>query len=96
MREVITLLFRQEFLTTGRRHETMSEIDFDSGLKKLEGIVQKLDAGDLTLEDSLKTFEEGIELVRLLAKKLDEAEKKIETLTQAEDGSITIEEFDPK
>jgi len=74
----------------------MSEIDFDSGLKKLEGIVQKLDAGDLTLEDSLKTFEEGIELVRLLAKKLDEAEKKIETLTQAEDGSITIEEFDPK
>lgn len=74
----------------------MSEIDFDSGLKKLERIVQKLDAGDLTLEDSLKTFEEGIELVRLLAKKLDEAEKKIETLTQAEDGSITIEEFDPK
>ncbi len=74
----------------------MSEIDFDSGLKKLEGIVQKLDAGDLSLEDSLKVFEEGIELVRLLAKKLDEAEKKIETLTQVEDGSITIEEFDPK
>jgi exodeoxyribonuclease VII small subunit len=73
----------------------MGEIDFDSGLKKLEGIVQKLDAGDLSLEDSLKVFEEGIELVRLLAGKLDEAEKKIETLTQVGDGSITIEEFDP-
>jgi exodeoxyribonuclease VII small subunit len=73
----------------------MSEIDFDSGLKKLEGIVQKLDTGELTLEDSIKVFEEGIELVRQLAKKLDEAEKKIETLTQAQDGSITIEEFDP-
>ena len=76
------------------RREITNEIDFDSGLKKLEGIVQKLDAGDLSLEDSLKIFEEGIELVRLLAKKLDEAEKRIETLTQAEDGSVTIEEFD--
>ena len=96
MREVIALLLRQEFLTTGRRHGIISEIDFDSGLKKLEGIVQRLDAGDLSLEDSLKIFEEGIALVGLLAKKLDEAEKKVETLTQAEDGSITIEEFDPK
>ena len=75
--------------------QQMSDIDFDSGLKKLEGIVQKLDAGELNLEDSLKIFEEGIELVRLLANKLDEAEKKIETLSQAEDGSITLDEFDP-
>jgi exodeoxyribonuclease VII small subunit len=73
----------------------MREIDFDAGLKKLEGIVQKLDTGELSLEDSIKVFEEGIELVRALAKKLDEAEKKIETLTQAQDGSIAIEEFDP-
>ncbi len=74
---------------------TTNDIDFDSGLKQLEGIVQKLDAGELSLEDSLKVFEEGIELVRLLSGKLDEAEKKIETLTQAEDGSVTLEEFDP-
>jgi exodeoxyribonuclease VII small subunit len=74
----------------------MSDIDFDSGLKKLEGIVQRLDAGELSLEQSLKVFEEGIDLVRLLTKKLDEAEKKIETLTQAEDGSITIKDFEPK
>lgn len=74
----------------------MSDIDFDSGLKQLEGIVQRLDAGELSLEESLKVFEEGIVLVGLLTKKLDEAEKKIETLTQAENGSIAIKAFDPK
>ncbi len=74
----------------------MSDIDFDSGLKQLEGIVQRLDAGELSLEESLKVFEEGIVLVGLLTKKLDEAEKKIETLTQAENGSIDIKAFDPK
>jgi exodeoxyribonuclease VII small subunit len=73
----------------------MGDIDFDSGLKKLEGIVQRLDTGELSLEQSLKIFEEGIDLVGLLTRKLDEAEKKIETLTQTEDGSITIKDFDP-
>ncbi|MBN2224627.1 MAG: exodeoxyribonuclease VII small subunit [Deltaproteobacteria bacterium] len=73
----------------------MGDIDFDSGLKKLEGIVQQLDTGELSLEQSLKIFEEGIDLVGLLTRKLDEAEKKIETLTQTEDGSITIKDFDP-
>jgi exodeoxyribonuclease VII small subunit len=74
----------------------MTDIDFDSGLKRLEGIVEKLDGGELTLEESLKVFEEGIGLVRLLAKKLDEAEKKIEILTEGEDGSIVTEDFDPE
>ncbi len=74
----------------------MSDIDFETGLKKLEEIVQRLDTGDLSLEESLKIFEDGIDLVGLLTRKLDEAEKKIETLTQAEDGSITIKDFDPK
>jgi exodeoxyribonuclease VII small subunit len=74
----------------------MSDIDFDSGLKQLEGIVQRLDAGELSLEESLKVFEEGIDLVGLLTRKLDEAEKKIEMLTQAENGSIAIKDFDPK
>ncbi len=74
----------------------MDDIDFDSGLRQLEQIVQKLEGGQLTLEESLKVFEEGIALVRLLTKKLDEAEKKIEILTQSDNGSIHIEDFDPK
>jgi len=74
----------------------VDDINFDSGLKKLEAIVQRLDTGELSLEESLKVFEEGIGLVNILTKKLDEAEKKIETLTQNEDGSVVISEFDPK
>ena len=74
----------------------IDDLDFDSGLKKLEAIVQKLDTGELSLEESLKVFEEGIGLVGLLTRKLDEAEKKIEMLTQAEDGSVVIGDFDSK
>jgi len=74
----------------------IEDMDFDSGLKKLEGIVQRLDTGELSLEESLKIFEEGIGLVGLLTRKLDEAEKKVETLTQADDGSVVINDFDPK
>jgi exodeoxyribonuclease VII small subunit len=74
----------------------MDDIDFDSGLRQLEQIVQRLESGDLTLEESLKVFEEGIGLVRHLTRKLDEAEKRIEILTQSEDGSIRIEDFEPK
>ena len=73
----------------------IEDLDFDSGLKKLEGIVQRLDTGELSLEESLKIFEEGIALVGHLTRKLDEAEKKVETLTQAEDGSVVISDFDP-
>jgi exodeoxyribonuclease VII small subunit len=74
----------------------MDDIDFDSGLRQLEQIVQRLESGDLTLEESLKVFEEGIGLVRHLTRKLDEAEKRIEILTQSEDGSIRIEDFEPR
>jgi exodeoxyribonuclease VII small subunit len=73
-----------------------TDTDFESGLKKLEAIVQRLDTGELSLEESLKIFEEGIDLVGLLTRKLDEAEKKIEMLTQADDGSIAVKDFDPK
>ncbi len=40
------------------------QIDFESSLKKLEGIVSKLENNDINLEDSVKSFEEGIKLVK--------------------------------
>jgi exodeoxyribonuclease VII small subunit len=68
--------------------------DFDKGLKELEGIVERLDRGELSLEDSLEVFENGIKLVRKLTRRLEEAQKRIEVLTEDEDGKMKLEPFD--
>lgn len=68
--------------------------DFDTGLKELEGIVERLDRGELSLEDSLEVFENGIKLVRELTRRLEEAQKRIEILTEDEDGKIKLEPFE--
>jgi exodeoxyribonuclease VII small subunit len=56
--------------------------NFEEALKRLEEIVQKLEGGELSLEESLKLFEEGIEISRTCTKKLSEAEKKVEKLVK--------------
>ncbi|RKX99803.1 MAG: exodeoxyribonuclease VII small subunit, partial [Spirochaetes bacterium] len=65
-------------------------------IKRLEEIVEKLEKGDLLLEDSLKLFEEGIKLTRLLNQKLNETEKKVEMLIKDENGNIKTVPFDDK
>lgn len=72
----------------------MAEKKFEESLSKLEGIVDKLEGEDLSLEDSLKAFEEGIRLARVCSKKLNEAEKKIEVLLKDADGKDRVEPFD--
>ena len=69
-------------------------IKFEDALSKLESIVEKLESGDLSLEESLAAFEEGIRLSRICSKQLDEAERKIEILVKGEDGQLRIEDFD--
>ncbi len=66
---------------------------FETALKKLEEVVKKLEGGDLSLEDSLKAFEEGVRQAAFCTKKLNEAEKKVELLVKHKDGSFTKEEF---
>ncbi len=56
------------------------EKSFEEALKRLEEIVQKLEGGDLSLDESLSLFEEGINLSRFCTKKLAQAEKKVEKL----------------
>ncbi|WP_367605992.1 exodeoxyribonuclease VII small subunit [Legionella sp. W05-934-2] len=56
--------------------------NFEQSLRSLEEIVQKLEAGELSLEDSLKAFEEGVKLARQCQKTLSEAELKVEKITQ--------------
>jgi exodeoxyribonuclease VII small subunit len=63
--------------------------DFESALKSLEDIVQQLEKGDLSLDRALELFEEGVKVSRFCHGKLEEAERKVETLIKATDGSLT-------
>ena len=67
------------------------QTDFESSLKALESIVERLEDENINLEDSVKSFEEGINLVKECQKQLQEAELKIKTIL--DDGSsIDIED----
>lgn len=58
----------------------MNEMKFEEALAKLEKIVRQLEAGELSLEESLKLFEAGVALARLCSKQLDDAEGRIQIL----------------
>jgi len=58
----------------------MAKEKFEEAMAKLEGLVRKMEAGEMTLEESLKAFEEGVRLSRLCAVRLDEAERRVELL----------------
>ena len=60
----------------------MAEKKFEDSIQRLEEIVEKMESGDLALDDALKYYEEGIQLSRLCYKKLSEAEKKIQKLVK--------------
>ncbi len=60
--------------------------DFESALKRLEEIVKELEAGDLSLEQSLERYEQGVAMARFCQAKLEEAEKRIEMLQKDEEG----------
>lgn len=71
----------------------MAEQKFEEAYGKLEAIVKRLEEGNLTLEEALKAFEEGVRLARFCSRKLDEAEKKVEILLKESDGRLTAKPF---
>ena len=66
---------------------------FEANLKRLEQIVRAMERGDVALEESLKLFQEGTELVRACGKLLDEAELQVKKIMTAPDGSPVEEDF---
>jgi exodeoxyribonuclease VII small subunit len=56
--------------------------DFEAAIAELEGIVRKLEDGDLTLETSLQLYERGVHLSRFCHARLEDAEKRIEVLNE--------------
>tara|TARA_B100000519_G_C13846573_1_gene252172 strand:+ start:46 stop:279 length:234 start_codon:yes stop_codon:yes gene_type:complete len=63
------------------------EIDFEKALEQLEGIVEDLESGDLSLENSLKSFEKGIKLARQCQEQLSKAELQVQKLIE-ENGEL--------
>ena len=66
---------------------------FETSMARLEQIVRAMERGDVALEESLKLFQEGTELVRNCQKLLDEAQLQIKKIMTAPDGSPVEEEF---
>jgi exodeoxyribonuclease VII small subunit len=73
------------------RKKEKNKLSFEEAMKKLEGIVRKLEDGSDSLEKSLELFEEGVKLTRYCNEKLDEAEKKIEVLMKKGDRTAREE-----
>ncbi len=69
------------------------EIKFEDAMIRLEEIVEELESGELSLEESLSAFEEGIKLSKICAKLLNEAERKVEILMKGEDGQLVAKPF---
>ena len=61
---------------------------FEVAMEELESIVEQLESGDLSLEDSLAAFEKGVTLVKYCNQKLNEVEKKVEVLVKDKDGKF--------
>jgi len=74
----------------------MATEKFETSLKKLEDVVRRLEGGSLSLDESLKAFEEGVKHASFCAGKLDEAERKVEVLLKRKDGSFSREPFEPE
>ena len=67
---------------------------FEESMIRLEQIVRSMERGDVALEESLKLFQEGTELVRSCQKLLDDAQMQVKMIMTAPDGSPVEEAFD--
>jgi exodeoxyribonuclease VII small subunit len=70
-------------------------LDFETAMRDLEQIVERLEHGDLPLEESLAAFERGVMLTRSCQTALKEAEQKVEILLKKA-GGAQVEDFDPE
>lgn len=71
----------------------MNNMTFESSLQRLEQIVRTLERGEAPLEESLKLFQEGTELVRNCETMLEKAELQVKKIMTAQDGSLVEEDF---
>ena len=70
-------------------NKSIDNKDFEQQLSELETLVEKMEQGDISLEDSLKSFEQGIKLARSCQKSLKEAELKVKILLSEDDTELS-------
>lgn len=71
-------------------------IRFEDAIQRLEEIVREIESSDLSLEESIKMFQEGMELAAVCNQRLDDAERKISIIMKGEDGKLIEGDFIPE
>ena len=72
----------------------VAKFDFEKAMERLEQIIDDLESGSLSLDESIKVFEEGVDLSKKCHKKLTEAETKVKQLIKNDDGEFEINLFE--
>jgi exodeoxyribonuclease VII small subunit len=72
-----------------------AQANFEQAMKRLEEIVEKMEAGDLPLEELIDRYEEGMKLVKICQDRLAAAEQRIEIITRNSAGKPVVKEFEP-
>lgn len=82
-------------MAQGKTEQDAQPLDFEAAMRDLEALVERLEHGDLPLEESLKAFERGVMLTRSCQTALKEAEQKVEILLKKA-GEPRLQDFDPE
>lgn len=79
-----------------KKPEPLKKPDFERSLARLEEVVRRLESPQLSLDEAMKLFEEGVGLSRECQKQLEEAEGRVEILLKKADGKLSAEAFEPE
>ena len=76
------------------KNKSLQKLNYEEAVARLEKIVEDLESGELTLEDSVKSFEKGIELSKLCRKKLENAENRVKKIVEKNGEKFDLELFE--
>ncbi len=79
-----------------KKPEAPKKPDFERSLARLEEVVRRLESPQLSLDEAMKLFEEGVGLSKECQKQLEEAEGRVEILLKKADGKLAAEAFEPE
>lgn len=81
---------------TNKKPDVPRKAEFEKSLARLEEVVRRLEQANLSLDDAMKLFEEGVQLSRECQKQLEEAEGRVEILLKKADGRLTAIPYEPE